>query len=59
MVQEPSLSYYLLIARGRIVWFLPFPMWNANSLIQDLILIAESASYNTVTITPCAHEVEK
>ena len=37
----PSLSYYLPIAGGRILGFIPFPkgisaMWNAISLVQDL-----------------------
>ena len=41
MAEEPSLSYYLPIAGGRIIGFTPFPkgisaMWNAISLVQDL-----------------------
>ena len=42
-VKEPSLSYYLPIVGERIVGCIPFSkdfgiMWNANSLIQELIL---------------------
>ena len=41
MAEEPSLSYYLPIAGGRIFWIHTFPkgisdMWNAISLVQDL-----------------------
>ena len=37
--EEPSLPYYLPIARGRIIGFIPFPkgisaMWNAVSLVH-------------------------
>ena len=41
MAEEPSLSYYLPIAGGRIFWIHTFPkdisaMWNAISPVQDL-----------------------
>ena len=41
MAEEPSLSYYLPLAGGRIFWIHTFPkgisaMWNAVSLVQDL-----------------------
>ena len=43
MAEEPSLSYYLPIAGGRIFWIHTFPkgisaMWNAISRVQDLNL---------------------
>ena len=35
--EESSLSYYLPIAGGRIIGFIPISaMWNAVSLVQDL-----------------------
>ena len=50
MAKEPNLLYYLLIAGGTIIRFIPFPkgisaMWNANSLIQVWNRIAVSISY--------------
>ena len=51
MAEEPSLSYYLPIAGGRIFWIHTFPkgisaMWNAISLVQDLTRVAVFISYD-------------
>ena len=49
--EEISLSYYLPIARGRIIGFIPFPRVlvlceNAVSLVQDWTSFAVSISYD-------------
>ena len=49
--EEPSLSYYLPIAGGRIIGFIPFPRVlvlceNAISLVKDLNRVAVSISYD-------------
>ena len=49
--EEPSLFYYLPIAGGRIIGFMPFPkgisaMWNAISLVQGWTRVTVSISYD-------------
>ena len=55
--EEPNLSYYLPIAGGRIIGFLPFPkgisaMWNAIS--PGFELVSPCPIPATITITPRA-----
>ena len=54
--EEPSLPYYLPIAGGRIIGFIPFPkgisaMWNASVSSRIWTRVAVSISYD-VSITP-------
>ena len=65
MAEEPSLSYYLPIAGGRIIGFIPFPrvlvlceMQSVSSRIWTRIAVFISYGdndYTTGTSTICIH----
>ena len=59
MAEEPSLSYYLPIAGGRIIGFIPFPrvlvlceMQSVSSRIWTRIVVLISYGDNDYTTTP-------
>ena len=50
MAEEPSLSYYLPIAGGRIIGFIPFPkgisaMWNGVGRGISFLFVGVSTRY--------------
>ena len=56
MAEEPSLPYYLSIAEGRIIGFIPFPrvlvlceMWSASSRIWTHVAVSISYDDNHYT----------
>ena len=56
--EEPSLSYYLPIARGRIIGFIPFPrvlvLCECNQSRPGFELVSPCPFPTTITITPQA-----
>ena len=61
--EEPSLPYYLPIAGGRIIGFIPFPrvlvLCEMQSVSSRFELVSLCPFPTTITITPRAYDVDE